>query len=319
MKITSKLQGNRLYDLIIIGGGPAGLSAGIYAQRARLKTVLLEKGILGGQVALTDLIENYPGYIEIVGPELVHKFEAQARKLGLEIKNIEAIKVKECQDGVKTVSTGEGDYSAKAVIIATGASPETLGAKGELEFIGRGVSYCATCDGFFFQDKEIAVVGGGDSAMTEALFLSKLACKIYLIHRRDALRAEKILQERALANPKIEFIWNTVVEEISGDSKVEKILVKNVKTREKKEIKVEGVFIYVGLRPNTELVDVDKDSKGFIIAGENMETSIKGIFAAGDCRAKTLRQILAAASEGAAAAMEAERYIRGDRKWRSSK
>ncbi len=306
---ATKSEGKEAYDLIIIGGGPAGLSAGVYAKRAGLKAVLLEKGVTGGQLVFTDIVENYPGFARISGPVLGRKLEAQTRKSGLEIKNLEAIKLERGRSEIKRVSTFKGDYEAKAVLIATGSSPEMLGVKGEMEFIGRGVSYCATCDGFFCQSKEVAVIGGCSRALSEALFLSKLASRVYILHRRNTLSAEKILQEYAKANRKIEFLYNTTIEEVTGKSKVEKIRVKNLKTGEQKEIQVEGVFIYAGLRPNTDLVDVRKDSKGFIITDENMETSIKGVYAAGDCRAKKLKNILSAVSEGATAAMSAGRYI----------
>lgn len=299
------------YDMVIIGGGPAGLTAGIYARRALLKTLLLEKIGIGGQIIITDLIENYPGFQEISGGELARKFEEHARKFGLETRGMVEVSGIEDRGGIKAVKTAEGDIEAKAVIIASGTTPLKLGIKGELEFTGRGVSYCATCDGFFFRDKVVAVVGGGDSAITEAIYLTKMVQKVYIVHRRDKLRAEKINQEHAFANPKISFVWDSVVEEISGKNTVEKVIIKNVKTNALSEIKTDGVFIYVGLIPNTTFANVEKDERGFIIVNQKMETSVKGIFAAGDCRVTPLRQIATAVGDGAIASVSAEKYLEG--------
>ena len=298
-----------VYDVIIIGGGPAGLTAGIYAKRAMLNTVLLEGKGVGGQIIVTDLVENYPGFPEISGAELAAKFEEQAQKFGLEFRNMVDVTAIEDNGDTKLVKTTDGDIETKAVIITTGTTPRKLGAKGELDFIGRGVSYCATCDGFFFRDKIAVVVGGGDSAITEAIFLTKMVKKVYVVHRRDELRAEKINQEHALKNPKIEIVWDSVVEEIAGSQVVEKVILKNVKTNETSELKTDGVFIYVGLDPNTGFTDVNKDEWGFIIANDRMETSVKGIFVAGDCRNTPLRQIVTAVGDGAIAAVSAEKYI----------
>lgn len=297
------------YDVVIIGGGPAGLTAGIYTRRAMLNTVLIEKMGIGGQIIVTDLVENFPGFLEISGADLAMKFEEHARKFGLETKSMAEVSGIEDKGQTKTVKTTEGDLEAKAVIIATGTTPRKLGAKGELGFIGKGVSYCATCDGFFFRDKVVVVVGGGDSAITEAIFLTKMAKKVYVVHRRDKLRAEKINQEHAFANPKISFVWDSVVEEIAGKNVVEKVIVRNVKTNATLELKTDGVFIYVGLIPNTAFANVKKDEWGFIIANDKMETSVRGIFAAGDCRVTPLRQIATAVGDGAIAAVSAERYI----------
>ncbi len=297
------------YDVVIIGGGPAGLTAGIYARRAMLNTVLIEKMGIGGQIIVTDLVENFPGFLEISGADLAMKFEEHARKFGLETKSMAEVSGIEDKGKTKTVKTTEGDIETKAVIIATGTTPRKLGAKGELGFIGKGVSYCATCDGFFFRDKVVVVVGGGDSAITEAIYLTKMAKKVYVVHRRDKLRAEKINQEHAFANPKISFVWDSVVEEIAGKNIVEKVIVRNVKTNAISEIKTDGVFIYVGLIPNTAFANVKKDDWGFIIANDKMETSARGIFAAGDCRVTPLRQIATAVGDGAIAAVSAERYI----------
>ncbi len=297
------------YDVVIIGGGPAGLTAGIYTRRAMLNTVLLEKIGIGGQIIVTDLVENFPGFLEISGADLAMKFEEHARKFGLETKSMAEVSGIEDKGNTKIVKTTEGDIESKAVIIATGTTPRKLGAKGELDFTGKGVSYCATCDGFFFRDKIVVVVGGGDSAITEAIFLTKMAKKVYVVHRRDKLRAEKINQEHAFANPKIGFVWDSVVEEIAGKNVVEKVIVRNVKTNAISEIKTDGVFIYVGLIPNTAFANVKKDEWGFIIANDKMETSVRGIFAAGDCRVTPLRQIATAVGDGAIAAVSAERYI----------
>jgi len=300
-----------VYDVVIIGGGPAGLTAGIYAKRAMLNAVLLEKMGVGGQIIVTDLVENFPGFQEISGAELAGKFEQHARKFGLETKSMLEVNRIEDRGNLKIVKTSEGDFESKTVIITTGTTPKKLGAKGELELIGRGVSYCATCDGFFFRDKTVVVVGGGDSAITEAIFLTKMAKEVIVVHRRDKLRAEKINQEHAFANKKISFVWDSVVEEVIGKQVVEKVIVKNVKTGDISDIKTDGVFIYVGLIPNTDFADVKKDEWGFIITNDKRETSVKGIFAAGDCRVTPLRQIATAVGDGAIAAVSAERYIEG--------
>jgi len=300
-----------IYDVVIIGGGPAGLTAGIYAKRAMLNTVLLEKMGVGGQIIVTELVENFPGFQEISGAELAGKFEQQARKFGLETKSMVEVAGIEDRGKTKLVKTSEGDFETKTVIITTGTTPKKLGAKSELEFTGRGVSYCATCDSFFFRDKTVVVVGGGDSAIIEAIFLTKMAKKVIVVHRRDKLRAEKINQEHAFSNPKISFVWDSVIEEVAGKQVVEKVVVRNVKTNEVSEIKTDGVFIYVGLIPNTGFANVKKDEWGFIITNDNRETSVKGIFAAGDCRVTPLRQIVTAVGDGAIAAVSAERYIEG--------
>lgn len=298
-----------VYDVVIIGGGPAGLTAGIYAKRAMLNAVLLEKMGVGGQIIVTDLVENFPGFQEISGADLAGKFEQHALKFGLETKSLVEVNRIEDRGNLMIVKTNEGNFESKTVIITTGTTPKKLGAKGELELIGRGVSYCATCDGFFFKNKTVVVVGGGDSAITEAIFLTKMAKKVIVVHRRDKLRAEKINQEHAFSNPKISFMWDSVVEEVAGKQVVENVLVRNVKTSAISEIKTDGVFIYVGLIPNTGFTDVKKDEWGFIITNDNRETSVKGIFAAGDCRVTPLRQIATAVGDGAIAAVSAERYI----------
>ena len=297
-----------IYDLVIVGAGPAGITAGIYAKRARLKAVVIEKLGVGGQIVVSDSVENYPGFPEIGGYELMQKFEEQARSFDLEIEDGEVVEITD-EGAYKLVRTDDRDYKTRSVIIASGAKPSRLGVKGEAELIGKGVSFCATCDGFFFRDKDILVVGGGDSAITEALFLSKIVNKVYVVHRRSELRATKILQERAFENPKIEFIWNSVVEEITGKDTVEGVMLRDVVTEERSRLAVSGVFMYVGLVPNTGFVDVEKDDAGFILTDERLATSVTGIFAAGDCRTTLLRQVATAVGDGALAAVSAERYL----------
>ena len=263
-----------MYDLIIIGGGPAGLTAGIYATRLRLKTVLLEKEMVGGQIALSDLIENYPGFPSISGPGLMEKFEEHAKGLGLDIKFavVESI----AADGnLKVLKTTEGEMRAKAVIFATGAKPKRLGAPGEEEFTGKGVSYCATCDGPFFKGLNVMVVGGGDTALKEAVFLSKIAGKVYIVHRRDQFRGEKIQLERAEAAENVVFLRSHLLKEVKGGTIVEKVVVEDLKTKELKELDVEGVFIFVGINPATDFIDADKDEQGFIVTNQKMETSTR--------------------------------------------
>jgi len=297
-----------MYDLIIVGGGPAGLTAGIYAQRARLKVVLLERELIGGQIALSDVIENYPGFPSISGMDLMAKFEEHARGLDLEIKMEGVLSI--TTDGeVKVVKTTEGEYRTKAVIVATGAKPRPLGVPGEKEFTGKGVSYCATCDGPFFRNRTIVVIGGGDTAVKEAVYLAKIADKVYLVHRRDQLRAEKILQEKAINSEKIEILWSHVLLEITGEGGVDHAIVKNLKTEEEITLDVHGAFIFVGINPTTDFVDVEKDDQRFIIANPKMETSVPGIFVAGDCRNTPLLQVSTAVGDGATAAFIAEDYI----------
>lgn len=301
-----------MYDVIIIGGGPAGLAAGIYVCRARLKSLLIENENLLSQVTFTDRIENYPGFPEgINGFDLLEKFKKQAKDFGLEfsIGNIKGIKHKE--EDLWQIETEDKIYESLSIIVATGARPKKLGVEGEDRFLGKGVSYCAVCDGPLFKEKDVAVMGGGDTAAEEALFLTRFAKKIYLIHRRNSLRATKILEERLFSNRKIEIIWDSVVEEIFGKEKVEKIKIKNVKTKEKKEIQCNAVFISIGFMPNTEIFKnlLDLDESGYIITDEGMKTSQRGIFACGDCRKKSLRQIVTAVSDGAIAGFFSAKYI----------
>jgi thioredoxin reductase (NADPH) len=299
------------YEVIILGGGPAGLTAGLYASRARLNTLLIENALFGGQMTTTETIDNYPGFPEgVTGEELSRLMEEQAKRFGMETVSREVVKV-ELEGDQKLVRTDETAYLCEALIICTGTEYRKLGVPGEKEFTGKGVSYCATCDGAFFKDSRIVVVGGGDSALTEALFLTKFVKELTVIHRRDALRATKIYQEKATANPKIKFLWNSVVKEIKGDAAVRAVVVKNVKTGEITEFETEGAFLFVGLLPRTESVRglVQMDEAGYIVTNDNCETSVKGIFAAGDCRKKLLRQIATAVGDGATAAFAAEKYL----------
>lgn len=301
-----------MYDVIIIGGGPAGLTAGLYTSRAKLKSLLIEKGLPGGLVTTTEWVENYPGFEEgIMGAELAQKMEQQAVRFGLEIIQGHVTTVS-FNDKMKQVNLEDGHiYEAKTIILATGAHPRNLKVEGEDEFRGKGVSYCATCDGAFFKGENIGVVGGGDSAIQEAIFLTKFAGLVYIIHRRGELRAEKILQERAFANPKIKFIWNSVVEKITGDHGVKALHLRNIETEERTTIDVQGVFIYIGYNPNTEFLAglANLDENNYLITDENMATSTPGIFAAGDVRAKPLKQISTAVGDGAVAGVAAEKYI----------
>jgi len=300
------------YDVIIIGGGPAGLTAGLYTSRARLTTLLLEKSALGGQVIKTERIENYPGFVSsISGFELMHNLEEQAKGFGLTITSAAAESITPINGRLIKVASSEAEFRTRSLIIATGSEPRLLGAPGEERLTGRGVSYCATCDGAFFREKEVAVVGGGDAAIEEALFLSRLVRKVHIIHRRDQLRAVQILQERARAESKISFVWNTVVEEILGDARVSGLRLKNLKDGTASTLTVDGVFIYVGLRPNTGwlagLIPLTDD--GLIVTNDLMETTLPGVFAAGDVRKKLLRQITTAIGDGATAAFAAEKYV----------
>ena len=300
------------YDLVIIGGGPAGLTAGLYAARAKLNVIMIEKVVPGGQILVSDWIENYPGFPEgLSGSDLVFKMTEQTKKFGLNIENGEVISL-DLENRVKKVILSDKTIKTHAIIIATGASPRKLGVPGEDIFYGKGVSFCATCDGPFFKDSVIAAVGGGDTAIQESIFLTKFAKKVYLIHRRDKLRATKILQERLFANDKIEVIWDSVVTEIKGGlTNVDKVVIKNLRSGKTDDLKVDGCFIWVGINPNTEfLKDVVKlDQQGFVIADSSMQTSVPGVFAAGDVRNTPLRQVATAVGDAAIASFSAEHYI----------
>lgn len=297
-----------MYDLIIIGGGPAGLTAGIYAVRYGLDTVILEKNVLPGQIAATDLVENYTGFTAISGPELMQRFKEHAEIAGVKIESADVYSVRS-ESGKKVVMTDSGDLEAKSVIIATGANPKKLGVPGENELMGRGVSYCATCDAPFYKGKTVMVVGGGESALTDALILSNIAKKVYIVHRRDKFRASKILQQRVSKKDNIEIVWDTVPEKIEGNTGVENAVLRNVKTEQVYSMHVDGVFVYVGIHPNTEFVNVKKNGSGFIVTNEKLETSLAGIYAAGDCRDTPIWQVVTAVADGAIAAVFAHEYI----------
>ena len=302
---------NKAYEVVIVGGGPAGLSAGIYTARARLSSLLIERGLIGGQVVNAELVENFPGFPEgISGYDLTELMHRQATKFGLETLTAEVTGV-ELKGEQKIVRTSEGDLVAKAMIIASGSEWTKLGIPGEKEFTGKGVSYCAICDGAFFTDQTVAVVGGGNAAITEALSLTKFASRVIVIHRRQELRATRIVQEKAFAEPKVEFLWNTVVEEIEGEEVVKRLRLRNVVTGEKSSLDVAGIFVAIGFKPNTDYLKsiLPLDATGHVITNEKMETEIPGIFAAGDIRSSSIRQVIGAVGDGATAAIYAERFI----------
>lgn len=312
------MNSEKVYDLIIIGAGPAGLSAGLYAGRSRLDTLIIEREKDGGQIVITAEIENYPGSIEEeTGPSLVARMSAQAKKFGAE-KVYDTVVDVALEGDIKLIKGEKGEYRAKTVIVATGARPRQLGCPGEKEFTGKGVSYCATCDANFFEDFEVYVVGGGDSAVEEAIYLSKFARKVTIIHRRDALRAVQSIQEKAFANPKIDFMWNTVVEEFKGDGILSSMVVKDTKTGELREVLADeddgmfGVFVFTGFDPKSELFRGKLAMEGdYITTDKDMKTSVSGVFAAGDVCVKSLRQVVTAAADGAIAAIQAEKYLEG--------
>ena len=308
---------SKLYDVIIIGAGPAGLSAGIYAGRSRLSTLIIEKGQDGGQIAITDEIENYPGQNPEgeSGPELIGRMAAQAERFGVE-RVSDTIKEVDLTGTVKKLTGSMGEYEARTVIIATGAFPRPIGCKNEGKFIGKGISFCATCDAAFFEDFEVYVVGGGDAAVEEAIYLTKFARKVTIIHRRDELRAAKSIQEKAFANDKIEFLWDTVVDSVDGDGLLSSMVVRNKKTGELTMIDADdeddmfGLFGFIGYLPKSDLfVGQIEMEDGYIRTDEDMKTNIPGVFAAGDIRIKSLRQVVTAASDGAIAAVQAGKYI----------
>ena len=299
-----------MYDTLIIGAGPAGMTAALYAARSNLKVALLEAGIPGGQMNNTSDIENYPGYANISGPELAEKMFEPLEALGVEHLFGRAENIVD-QGGYTEITTADGLLQAKTVIIATGSNHRLLGVPGEEELNSRGVSYCAVCDGAFFRDEDLMVVGGGDSAVEEAIFLTQFAKSVTIVHRRDALRAQKVLQDRAFANEKIHFAWNTVVEEIKGDNRVTSLVLKDVKTGQVREQAAGGVFIYVGLDPVSDFAkDLGiLDDQGWVITDDHMKTSVPGVFAVGDVRQKDLRQVTTAVGDGAVAGQEAYKYI----------
>lgn len=297
------------FDVVILGGGPAGFSAAIYAARGAVSTAIVDVNMLGGQPSNYLELENYPGFQLVGGYDLMEKFEEHADKFG--VKKFPMQEIEKVDLAQKKIYTKEYEFSAKSIIIATGAQPQKLGVLGEKEFVGRGVSYCAVCDGAFYKDKIVAVVGGGNSAIEEAMYLTKFAKKVYVIHRRDKLRADKIIQERAFKNQKIEFIWNSIVFEIQGENTVKLILLKDTQTDKTSKLDVDGIFPYIGISPNTELFSgqLNQDKYGFIITDTTMATSVDGVYAIGDVRNTPLRQVVTAASDGAIGATYALRYI----------
>ncbi len=301
----------KIYDTVILGGGPAGISAGVYCARGNISCAVIDTSLLGGQPTNYLEIENYLGFPSIEGWELSEKFEEHLDKFNVEKFTMEEIQSVDLVSNPKVIKTLKGEYKAHSVIIATGAKPSKLNVKGEQEFTGRGVSYCAVCDGAFYKDKTVVVVGGGNAAVEEGIYLTKFALKVYIVHRRDTLRADKIVQERAFKNNKIEFIWDSVVQEIQGDGKVQTAVVKNLKTGEISHIQTDGVFPYIGFTPNCDGFNgqLQQDEKGFITVDENLQTSIPGVFAAGDVRVTPLRQVITAVADGAIAGVSAVKYL----------
>jgi thioredoxin reductase (NADPH) len=300
-----------IYDVVVVGGGPAGLTAALYAARAMRRTVVLERAITGGQIALTHLVENFPGFPEGVnGYDLAQGIQRQAERYGAEFRFEAVTAVERVEDGFRVATEG-GNLLARALIVTAGADYRRLGVPGEERLTGRGVSYCATCDAAFFRGVEVAVVGGGDAALDEGLFVSRYASKVHIIHRRDALRAGRVLQERAFANPKIEFTWNTVVESIEGDDEVECLNLQNVTSGERSRLDVKAVFIFIGHTPNSGLLSglVPTDAGGHVEVDLLMRTAVPGLFVAGDVRTASVRQAISAAGDGATAAIAAEHYL----------
>ncbi|MDR3050024.1 MAG: thioredoxin-disulfide reductase [Elusimicrobiota bacterium] len=298
----------KLYDVIIIGGGPSGLSAAIYSSRAKLKTLLFEKAACGGQIIITDLIENYPGFDDAInGYDFAMKLESQAKKFGTDFAFEEVIEIKDGK--TKIVKTAAAQYETKSLIIAAGTKVRPMGIKGEKEFMGQGISYCAVCDAPFFKNKTVAVIGGGDSAVQESIYLSKFAKTVIAIHRRDSFRAAKSLQDKMFSVSNISVKYDCIPLEIKGSQKVESLIISNLKTKEQEEIFLDGIFVFIGLIPNTENFNFLNLENGYIVTDENMQTSAQGIFACGDIRKKQLRQVVTAASDGACAAVSAERCL----------
>lgn len=300
------------YDVVIIGGGPAGLAAGLYAARGRHRTVMLEKGVIGGQISLTEMVENYPGVPNVNGFDLAQTMLQQAESHGMETEYVDVTAIEKA--GAKwRVQTSADGFTAKAVIVTSGAEYNRLGVPGEERLTGKGVSYCATCDAAFFKEMEVAVVGGGDAAMDEGLFTTRYASKVHVLHRRDELRASRILQDRAFANPKMEFHWNTAVEEVLGDDHVTGVRLRDVVTGETSEMPLSAVFVFIGQHPNTGFLDglVETDAGKHIIVDEWMKTSAPGLFAAGDVRQNSARQVASSVGDGVTAAIAADHYISG--------
>lgn len=309
--MSDKSDNKTKFEVIIIGAGPAGYTAGIYSSRARHDTLILSGILPGGQLVNTTDVENYPGFENgIMGPDLMINFRKQTERMGTTIVDDEVTKVDFKQKPFK-VSTASKEYEANAVIICTGANPRKLGLDGETKFGGKGVSYCATCDGPFFRNQELVVAGGGDSAVEEATFLTKFASTVHLVHRRDELRASKVMQERAIADKKIKFHWNKIVEEISGNEKVQKVVLKDTKTNEKTDLEVGGIFVAIGHTPNSKLfVDqIELDKQGYVVLKENTKTSVEGVFAAGDVHDHRYRQAITAAGFGCMAAIDVDKYL----------
>ncbi|MBR1942367.1 thioredoxin-disulfide reductase [bacterium] len=299
------------FDIIILGGGPAGLSAAIYAARSAAKVAIIDISMFGGQPSNYLELENYPGFSKVGGYDLMEKFEEHADMFGIEKFPMEEIQSVDLASDIKTVTTLNGEFKAKAIIIATGAQAKKLGVNGEKEFLGRGVSYCAVCDGAFYKDKTVAVVGGGNAAVEEAMYLTRFADKVYLIHRRNELRADKIVQERAFKNDKLEFVYDTVVKEIQGNDLVTSAVIENVKSGEIGNLEINGIFPYIGFSPNVDLFNgqIEQDENGFIVTDDKMQTNLKGVYAIGDVRTTPLRQVITAAADGAIAAVYAGRYV----------
>jgi len=310
---SSKNNSAGIYDLVILGAGPAGLTAAIYGGRAGLKVLVVEQMLAGGEIANTAWLDNYPGFPDgISGVEFSRLLEKQALRFGAEIVSASVEKV-EARGETKRVFTSSKEYTGRTLIIATGTVPRELGVPGEDKLRGRGISFCATCDGPFFRDKKVAVVGGGDSAVEEALYLTRFASHVYIIHRRERFRVAPILQEKAVEHPRVEVYWNSIVKEFAGEQKVEKLLLENVKDANTIELDVDGVFLYVGRIPKSEFIQgIEKDEGGFIVTNEEMKTALPGVYAAGDIRRKYLRQVVTAAADGAIAASMALKHLGGD-------
>lgn len=306
------MENSKVYDLLILGGGPAGITAAIYAARGMIDCLIIDTTTIGGQLNYTQEIENYPGFVSVKGYELIMKFQEQLNQLNVKVEQFQEIQSVDITSKIKEVKTLTNTFRGKTILICTGASPKKLGVNGEKEFLGRGVSYCAVCDGAFFKGKKLAVVGGGNSAVEEGLYLTRFAESVTMIHRRDSLRACRVCQARVLKHPQINFIWDSVVEEVQGNEKgVNNLVVKNIKTGEISNLPIDGLFPYIGASPNTKLFEgqLDMDESGYLLCKEDMSTNVDGVFGAGDVRKTPLRQIVVSASDGAIAATSAIKYI----------